>query len=122
MDSRRSWLYTAIAYSLLILVLSFMSTDGLPNIDSDWYDKIFHAFAYTVLMLLWLITANEYGKPRVFLVGVIIFAYGMIIELFQGVLASHRKFDIIDQVANTVGIAIAALLFLLSKRRSVKKI
>jgi VanZ family protein len=120
--SKKLWLYLAIACTIFILTLSFINVDSFPEIGSNYDDKIFHALAYSLLSVLWLITSEKWKKLSIIKVGALVFIYGMIIEVFQGVFAAHREFDIHDQFANAIGIAISAPLFLLWKWLSVKKL
>jgi len=120
--SKKFWLYLAVAYSICILILSFINVDSFPEIGSDYDDKIFHTLAYTMLTLLWFIAGLQWRKLDIFRISLLVFGYGMIIEVFQGVFAAHREFEINDQVANLIGITLALPLFWLWKRLSVKKI
>ena len=112
----------ALGHTLLIAILSFISIDSFPTIGTDSDDKIYHCLAYTVLMLLWyLALRNVPEKSYIFKIAVSCFSYGMIIEVLQGVLATHRKFELADQLANLIGLCIAILIITAGERLIVKK-
>lgn len=90
------------------------------------YDKVVHAGAYCILTLSWLLALNNKVKSlkSSILILILIFIYGIIIELLQGVFTSDRNADLLDIIANTVGILIAIIVFksILKKNKLFKKI
>lgn len=122
MPRKKLWLTLAIAHSIFILILSFINVDSFPEIGSDHDDKIFHTLAYALLAGLWIMANGKFLLGSIVKVSIIVFLYGMIIEVCQGMFATHREFDIIDQFANSIGIALAVLAILVWQRVSVKKI
>ena len=77
------------------------------------YDKIVHLGAYTIFAFSWFITIRpERRNLKMHLVLILgTNLYGIIIEIFQGVISTHRKADLTDILANFVGIMLAFILF-----------
>lgn len=109
----------ALVYTVALLVVCLRPLK-LPNIGVSFGDKIFHALAYVVLALLWyctLINQNKFSSKRALLwASVFSIFFGMVIEVFQEVFTTTRQADIMDVVANTVGVLFSAFLIMLKKR------
>jgi VanZ family protein len=99
------WLTVGMLWWTLIAVFSLISS---PYIDMpDNTDKLYHAFAYSVLMGWWL---QLFPRPRtrLLLAGIFIM-FGFCIEVLQS-FEPLRHFDLWDMLANTTGIFVAWLL------------
>jgi VanZ family protein len=112
-------LYT-ILVALLILYLSLTSSDTfkkvaiyeLPNLD-----KIVHAGLYFLLTSA-IIFDNRKTINRtlhLFLIALIPLSYGILMEILQSSLTISRTASIYDVFANTTGILLSVLLWLLLK-------
>lgn len=114
----------AIGYSLLLATVSLVHLGDLPSVDIESGDKIFHALAYAIMLLLWFYAFFSRGKlkKRKALVnaGVLCFLFGIVIELLQGGLTQTRALDIYDIVANLFGILCAVLVVEVYFRKQVK--
>ncbi|TPV35848.1 VanZ family protein [Paucihalobacter ruber] len=100
-----------ICYVVLITVLSLVSLHNLPEINTGHDDKIFHALAYTVFVIVlfnFLQKANV--KSAVWIAMIVSFAYGTVLEVLQKVLNTDRTFDIFDIFANGIGVIIGYFL------------
>jgi VanZ family protein len=110
----------SILVALLILYLSLTSSDAfkkvaiyeLPNLD-----KIVHAGLYFLLMSAIIFdnrkTINK--SSHLFLTALIPLAYGIFMEILQSSLTISRSASIYDVIANTTGILLSVLLWLLLK-------
>ena len=113
----------AVCYTLVLTVFSLVSIKSLPKLGSSFDDKIFHVFAYTILVLLWYFTLYGLKTAKPILIAVCFsIIYGIIIEVLQGQLTTVRNFDILDILANCIGIAIGTLFILLKNRAFVKNL
>ena len=113
----------AICYTLVLSIFSLISIKSLPKLGSSFDDKIFHIFAYTILVLLWYFTFYSLKKAKPILIAVCFsIIYGIIIEVLQGQLTIARSFDILDILANCIGIAIGTLFILMKNRTFVKNL
>lgn len=75
-------------------------------------DKLFHASAYSIIALSWLLVFKPYNNQlKKTVIIALVFLYGIIIEMLQGVLTHYRQADYLDIAANLIGIGIALLLF-----------
>ena len=123
MPNKNLLLIGAIGYSILLFILSFINFDEFPKLGSENDDKILHIFAYIVFVIIWYYTLFSLLVEQVFLKVILgAFIYGIIIEVLQGILSTHRQFEISDLLANGIGIAIAVLIIKAIQRLIVKKI
>ncbi|MDO3694099.1 VanZ family protein [Wenyingzhuangia sp. chi5] len=108
----RNSLFFAISSSVLVLILSLINMEGVPNFNYSYTDKFEHVFAYAVISFFWMLSC-KLGKLPVsfFSLFLIIIAYGIIIELLQLSLTSHRTGDLMDVMANSIGV-ILGFIFL----------
>jgi hypothetical protein len=63
------------------------------------------------LYLLWNLRASSARKVHVYLISFACIAYGGLIEILQGLLYLDRHSDILDFTANSIGCALALILF-----------
>ncbi|MBN4046913.1 VanZ family protein [bacterium AH-315-P13] len=120
---KRVLLILTICYTLVIAVLSLVNIKSLPKLGSSFDDKIFHALAYGTLVLLWYFTLNhlKITKP-IFLSALFSIIYGIILEVLQGQLTIMRSLDILDVLANCIGVTIAFLFIIIRNKRIVKNL
>lgn len=117
------FLYIAIILTVGIAVGSLISLNNsaLPTVQVS--DKLIHLISYLLLSLSWLISFSKIAKSLKVnaLIFLLILLYGIIIEVFQGVLTIDRQFDFFDILANLVGIILAfTLFFTVSKKIRIK--
>ena len=116
----------AIAILLTILVavaslVSFKSTGQLLDFHFKNQDKLGHFIAYFMLATSWFFSAPRF-RLRTFTVIWAIILYGIILEGLQEILTTNRTADIMDVLANSAGVFLAALLFTrLGKLQPIKK-
>ena len=100
------WLTLGWAYAAAIVFLSLTSSPpegpDLPQID-----KVFHLFAYFILMY-WFMQIYEAKETR--LIHLLIFLLmGAGLEILQG-LSGIRHAEVFDMVANAAGVGVGFLL------------
>ena len=99
--------------------------NNLPDIRVSNGDKIFHLLSYLVLTFLWVNTFIYKFKLKkehaIVYAGVFCIAFGIIIEVLQGSVTSYRSSDIYDVVANTCGVLIMMLIFVIKNLVMIKK-
>ncbi len=91
----------------VVVVLSLLPTQHLPEVAFNLWDKAQHAFGFAVLTFLGL-WAYPHRVRRV-LVGMLLL--GAMIELAQGA-TGWRHGDWLDLLADAVGVAAGAMLWL----------
>lgn len=82
-----------------------------PTIDVDQGDKLGHFAAYGLLMVLFCMAYVSNRTRAFYAAGFILM--GIAIEFLQG-MTGYRTFDVLDMLANAIGVAlgwIAALLY-----------
>ncbi|WP_245566884.1 VanZ family protein [Christiangramia portivictoriae] len=107
-------LYTAAITYFSLIVMNFKVSVG----GFDPTDKMLHAGAYLFLTLLWklffILKSADFRRYRPNLYGVAFacFLFGMLIEVLQGTLTSYRTPDWWDGLANSTGVMLAVIFFL----------
>lgn len=118
---RNYYFFIAIALTMAVLIGSLISIETVIELPPvRFFDKFFHVAAYFLLTLSWLL-ANKKNlkqlKSSAF-ISLLIFIFGIVIEVLQGVLTNYRQADLFDMVANLGGIVIAFLFFKLIFKRN----
>ena len=95
-----------------VTVLSVLPTPQMDGLESD---KLNHLIAYTVLtLLLVLALSGDRTLPRGYWVALLsLLLYGALIEVVQHY--TGRQFDLMDMVANAVGVLLGAGAGLLAR-------
>ena len=112
------FIYFAIIITTAIICLSLLK---LPNTNNSYsnIDKIYHLVAYFFLAISWLISFYKQEKSKLFVVFSCIF-FGIIIEYIQSNFTSYRTGDMLDIIANTIGVILALLSFnLILKKKTI---
>jgi VanZ family protein len=108
--------FRSIIVAAIIFYLSLTESSNLkaprffdiPNID-----KIVHFAMYFTFMLV-LVYEHQISFKRnknAFLIGLVPFLYGILMEICQGLFTKSRSADIFDVLINTLGILIATALW-----------
>ena len=108
----------AMGWAVVILVLSAMPSQQLPQIDIISIDKIGHLGVYWILTMLILWGASKQPDANlkiwsqslsiILAIGTI---YGILIELMQYLFFPGRYFEILDALANFVGCILGIISF-----------
>lgn len=111
-----------MAWTLLITVSCLVSADTFRSVDTfnfEYKDKVLHAIFYFVFTVFWFqfFKNTRYSQNLKLKVFVFAVAYGIMIEICQGVFTTERSADFFDVVANTTGSALAILVLWLSGRK-----
>ncbi len=112
-------IYLAIITTVAIAILSLMKVEK-PDVRFSNFDidKIGHTIAYFVLGFLWLIALHKKGMKFAVILGVTL--YGILMEVLQSVLTDYRTFELMDMLANTMGVFLALIAFLLVEKKQFK--
>ncbi|MCG9971543.1 VanZ family protein [Christiangramia crocea] len=115
----RILLFTALIYTGAITYFSLIVMDfKISMAGFDPTDKMLHAGAYLFLAFLWnlfFVFKNSSFKrytSNLLWVAFACFIFGMLIEVLQGTLTSYRTPDWWDILANSTGVILAVLFFL----------
>lgn len=118
-------LFLATSYTIALATVSLINLRGkLPDVEIDYGDKIFHFLAYALLCWLWYIVfyfKQNLPKRKAIIRAIILsIFFGMLLEVLQGTITSHRSFDVYDAIANSLGALLAGSLLLMKWRIQVK--
>jgi len=122
---RRPLFLMALGYSILITVAFLYPRVG-PTISSNFpWDKVVHVTLHAMLIFVWLHYYFSFRHTHKILFVIAMFLglcvfYGIIIEILQESLTTSRSGDFKDLIANSIGIAIGALLVFLMKAQFIK--
>lgn len=121
--ARAAWIQS-IALTLLIAWASLIDPKNLPSINFSFSDKITHGLAYAILSLSWCLALffkakSKNQKINQFLLIFALVVYGIFIEFLQQGLTTYRTFDYYDMLANSIGICIGFVIFLIFQQRVV---
>jgi VanZ family protein len=111
-----------IAWFFLVLLLMCLPGSSFPKTD-DWLQKIFfdkwvHVGIFGMLAYLFMLPfiksdlTNHYKRNIIIKIAIASSVWGFTTELIQKYLVIRRSFDILDWVADTVGILIVSYYFL----------
>ena len=96
---------------IAVLVASLVPTSSLPQVTLS--DKVEHFIAYAVLAAL---GAKAFpGRP--WLLAMVLVANGVGVEILQQAMGLGRQGEVLDALANTLGIAAGLGLIWLMRRR-----
>jgi VanZ family protein len=107
----------AIACAISIFWLSVTSGANLPETFKDLmsFDKVAHAIAYGVLAALFFgaeyFSKGQLSSRHITFVSLGVSLYGVLMELIQYYFFPGRYFEVLDILANIMGIVIVHLIF-----------
>lgn len=97
MNRKKLLYYAAIGWTLAIFVGCSIPSSGLSQTLTN-KDKLLHVGIFMLFGYLW--RRAGYSVWSVLLAGA---AYGLLIEIWQGVMPINRSFDLYDALADTLG-------------------
>ena len=96
----KGWLVVGWLLVVIVTILSLLPGSSLPEVPTG-VDKLEHAIAYGGLTL-WF--TGIYPRSRYITIAVALLALGAAIEWAQGAMHLGRSRDLLDVIANSVGI------------------
>lgn len=123
----RVGLFVAVIYTVLLLVSSLVSLGKISVGSFSPTDKLMHLTAYFGLVVFWKVYYMLKNKPKIsfkinlFKIAGVALGFGMLIEVLQGALTSYREPDWYDILANTGGVLLAVIIFLIFEK-SLKRL
>ena len=120
-DLKLRFLWLAIGYSLVMLVV-FLSLSSSPiELDTSfpYQDKVFHAFAYFVLMAWFSQIYHDRFQRN--MIAVVFVLMGVTLEYLQS-FDPARYFEYADMVANTTGVALGFFIALSSAKNVLLRV
>lgn len=102
--------YAALSWTVAIFIGCSIPGDGLPHAFTS-RDKLLHVGIFLLFAYLW--RRVGYGAWGVLLAAA---GYGLLIEIWQGVMPINRSFDLYDVLADTVGAVLGIGLAWVAKK------
>ncbi|MBO6630558.1 MAG: VanZ family protein [Psychroserpens sp.] len=97
-----------------------MNLKDVPSTGLSNEDKVFHTIAYFIFaVLVYNFLWSKHIKRAILLSVIIVTTYGIIIEVLQFVLTTHRSFDLYDALANFSGALLASILLKVRHNRKL---
>lgn len=106
--------YKTIFWLLLIAVaiLSMVALD-FPQKIFYWQDKLHHLLAYAVLF--WCLLGAYAEQHRLWTLAISLAVFSGLVEVAQSY-TGYRQADLMDLLANCIGILLVALLYIIKRR------
>jgi VanZ family protein len=105
----------AIAWAVVIAVLHAIPGSDFPEVSfSDLFqiDKLIHAIIFTIGFYLFAVAFAEQQKKAFMRYLIVSFiAYGLLLEVLQGLVFVERSADILDWLADTIGVFLGVWIF-----------
>ena len=105
----------AIAWAVVIAVLHAIPGSDFPELSfSDLFqiDKLIHAIIFTIGFYLFAVAFAEQQKKAFIRYLIVSFiAYGLLLEVLQGLVFVERSADILDWLADTIGVFLGVWIF-----------
>lgn len=102
---------------LSVFIACALPGHDLPEVDVINFDKFVHVGMFAILGWFLLHALGPAVKRRIGLALLLGVAYGTLIEVYQAVMPIGRSGDVIDAVADALGILLAIIAFTIYNRR-----
>ena len=123
--SKIPYAWLALAYAILILIVSSIPDLSPPQLGFEYQDKLYHFIEYSIFSVLLffalLNSSKDFLRKNVLLISLLIGAsFGILDELHQKFIPG-RQADVLDFTADFVGVALIQICFwVYHRRKSVK--
>jgi glycopeptide antibiotics resistance protein len=115
-----------ILWALIILVACATPGEQLPPSPFLDFDKLVHLAIFGVFQLLLLrgfLRQQNFPilqKNHVIISLMMSVGYGLLMEVLQGYVFRNRSFDVFDAAANTLGIILSTLVWILFLKKKIQ--
>ena len=92
---------------LIAIVGSLSPPQQMNQVTFNLSDKLIHSLYFTGLTFFWIKSAEEPSNRKLIKTALLVFLFGLVLEILQGTLPIQRNMDILDLFANSVGILLA---------------
>jgi len=95
----------------------------VPKLNTGYDDKIAHFIIYALFCLTWFISLYVLKKKASLLIASLLaIGFGTVIEILQSIVSIYRTTEILDIVANCLGVLTMTLFIYTKKELIVKKL
>lgn len=112
-------IFLVILYVGCIAALSLLPPKDLPQVPLfEGVDKVVHFLMYFIFSMLfsWAIK-TELNYKRLFFIIPVTIGWGILMEIMQLEMHLGRSFDLYDILANSIGVFVGILLYILTSRK-----
>lgn len=111
----KTLLLLALSYTLLISIAFLVPGRSMPSTELP-IDKFVHVSIHAGLLFIWALyffrkQKNTIATKTFSLVAIFCLLYGIIIEALQEAFVALRHSDVLDLVANAVGLLLGGIVF-----------
>ena len=92
---------------LIAIVGSLSPPQQMDQVTFNLSDKLIHSLYFTGLTFFWIKSTEEPSNQRLIKTALLVFVFGLVLEILQGILPIQRNMDILDLLANSTGIFLA---------------
>ena len=92
---------------LIAVVGSLLPPHQMEQLTFNLSDKLIHCLHYTGLTFFWIKSAEEPSNRKLIKTALLVFFFGLVLEILQEILPIQRNMDLLDLLANSVGIFLA---------------
>lgn len=122
-------LYWTAPFYTAVIVIGSLVDNAVPSVSINNIDKLYHAVAYLIMNVLWYIffysrflnrqglinfslstILKSFSRPVIIGSSILSLIIGIIVELGQEFISLNRTMDIMDVIANLIGIILAVFL------------
>ncbi len=113
-----------LIYTLLITIAFLTPVSDLPDFKFIILDdKLIHIILYVILAFVWLFFYHVFKEKHIsfkeiFIISFLCLTHGIIIEVLQHLFVNSRQADILDVLANTIGIIIGTIVYWKAKKQN----
>lgn len=122
-------LWPAIAWGLVIFIIISIPGNFVPKVQSPWslihFDKLVHTgiffvFSFLLMRGFYLQYKSVFLRSNYVLIAIAVgIVFGLITELWQGIINTERMADVYDFIADSAGSIIAWPVFLRIKSKLI---
>ena len=108
----------AVFYTLCLIIFSLIPVPdlGFPKFQLFEIDKVVHFVMYFSLTMLWCFASKNFYRSNFKLLLFAIF-FGFVLEIFQHMLPFGRYFDLVDLLANSLGVIFGIIILYYIKKK-----
>lgn len=110
-------LWGALVAHISVTVAMLWPSPDLPDIDVPMADKWAHFLVFGVLYFLWALALSKSAINQLtWRLALVLLFYGIIIEVIQQYWYVSRTGDLMDVVANSIGILLGLIAFKIKEK------